>query len=178
MAWRRAAGAIPRADYLAKNRLSRSKPWQQEGISRRTWERRRARGTIGGSFVASPSASLPEFPTRPWLASGAPPEAAHKANAAVLSVLTKPVQLDLFDDYRAASEQGPLPEWNCGVAPPIIRQAITRELRRRGARHEDLADAMGLSRSQVTNVLRGRFGTAQANVTALKRLLGFWSSAA
>jgi hypothetical protein len=39
---RRAAGAIPRADYLARA-LSTSRPWEAEGISRRTWERRRHR---------------------------------------------------------------------------------------------------------------------------------------
>ncbi|KEC75589.1 hypothetical protein RLPCCGM1_c0968 [Rhizobium leguminosarum bv. phaseoli CCGM1] len=36
---RRAAGAAPRADYLA-NSLSQSRPWEAFGISRRTWERR------------------------------------------------------------------------------------------------------------------------------------------
>jgi hypothetical protein len=37
---RRAAGAIPRAQYLAQSK-SRSQPWLAEGISRRTWERQR-----------------------------------------------------------------------------------------------------------------------------------------
>ncbi|MBB4113677.1 hypothetical protein FHT80_003003 [Rhizobium sp. BK226] len=36
---RRAAGALPRADYLA-NALSQARPWEAFGISRRTWERR------------------------------------------------------------------------------------------------------------------------------------------
>jgi hypothetical protein len=36
---RRAKGAKPRTEYEA-NSLSRTKPWQAEGISRRTWERR------------------------------------------------------------------------------------------------------------------------------------------
>ncbi|AJC79241.1 hypothetical protein IE4803_CH02042 [Rhizobium etli bv. phaseoli str. IE4803] len=36
---RRAAGAVPRADYLS-NSLSQSRPWEAFGISRRTWERR------------------------------------------------------------------------------------------------------------------------------------------
>ncbi|PDT03544.1 hypothetical protein CO666_13250 [Rhizobium chutanense] len=36
---RRAAGAIPRADYLA-NSFSTARPWEAFGISRRTWERR------------------------------------------------------------------------------------------------------------------------------------------
>ncbi|EJC79212.1 hypothetical protein Rleg4DRAFT_0803 [Rhizobium leguminosarum bv. trifolii WSM2297] len=36
---RRAAGARPRADYLA-NSFSQARPWEAFGISRRTWERR------------------------------------------------------------------------------------------------------------------------------------------
>jgi hypothetical protein len=38
---RREKGAQPRTEYEA-NSLSRTKPWEAEGISRRTWERRRA----------------------------------------------------------------------------------------------------------------------------------------
>jgi hypothetical protein len=38
---RRWRGKKPRAQWLAENLLSRTKPWQAEGISRRTWERRR-----------------------------------------------------------------------------------------------------------------------------------------
>jgi hypothetical protein len=40
---RRSKGMQRRADYLAANSLSRDKPWVAEGISRRTWERRRRR---------------------------------------------------------------------------------------------------------------------------------------
>jgi hypothetical protein len=39
---RRANGMKPRSEYLS-NALSRSKPWEAEGICRRTWERQRAR---------------------------------------------------------------------------------------------------------------------------------------
>jgi hypothetical protein len=39
---RRKAGKTPRAEYLARS-LSKTKPWEAEGISRRTWERRRAK---------------------------------------------------------------------------------------------------------------------------------------
>jgi hypothetical protein len=37
---RRALGAMPRPAYEA-NALSRAKPWEAQGISRRTWYRRR-----------------------------------------------------------------------------------------------------------------------------------------
>jgi hypothetical protein len=52
-----AAGGVPRAEYLACS-FSRRKPWEAEGISRRTWERRRARG----GAVASPSGCMVTAP--------------------------------------------------------------------------------------------------------------------
>ena len=50
MAARRANGAISKAQYLAQS-ASRKKPWEAEGISRRTWYRRRA-GQDGTSASA------------------------------------------------------------------------------------------------------------------------------
>jgi hypothetical protein len=44
---RRAAGVKSRADYLA-SALTTIKPWMAEGISRRTWERRRRRAPGAG----------------------------------------------------------------------------------------------------------------------------------
>jgi hypothetical protein len=49
---RRAKGAKPRAQYLAEA-LSSIKPWEAEGISRRTWYRRRS-GKMGVAQVRSP----------------------------------------------------------------------------------------------------------------------------
>ena len=40
---RRTKGMMSRAEYREANSLSRTKPWVAEGISRRTWERRRRR---------------------------------------------------------------------------------------------------------------------------------------
>lgn len=48
---RRAAGAKPRAEYEA-SALTHAKPWEAEGISRRTWYRRRARDTGTGPATA------------------------------------------------------------------------------------------------------------------------------
>lgn len=203
---RRAAGAVPRTEYLAQNALSRTKPWEDEGISRRTWERRRARATTAiafdtspsagteagsvdasasaavalGSHVASPSAADAgsHQDVRSHASSATPAEPAQRAMAAVPTLLTKPLQLDLFDDQRLISEPEPLPEWDGGVAPPAIRLAIERELRRRSARHDELAKAIGLSRSQTTNILRGRFGTRPAIANILRQLLDFKSPAA
>jgi hypothetical protein len=40
---RKASGMLSRADYLATHNLSHTRPWEAEGICRRTWERRRAK---------------------------------------------------------------------------------------------------------------------------------------
>ncbi len=53
-------GAIPRSEY-ERNSLSATQPWKAQGISRRTWERRRRatlrpqRNQVGVTFDASPS---------------------------------------------------------------------------------------------------------------------------
>jgi hypothetical protein len=49
---RRLAGATPRAEYQARS-LSRTKPWEQIGICRRTYERRRNKGLLGEVSGAS-----------------------------------------------------------------------------------------------------------------------------
>jgi hypothetical protein len=38
---RRNRNALSRSEWLSSNYLSRTRPWEQEGISRRTWYRRR-----------------------------------------------------------------------------------------------------------------------------------------
>jgi putative DNA primase/helicase len=163
---RRAGGAVPRPEYLAQNALSRTKPWEHEGVSRRTWERRRARATKAPAFDASPSAAVP-----PGTAAATPvgslrdvpgevlaatrPDPMPPAMTAVPLLLSKPIQLDLFYDYRGDFEPEALPDWDGGVPPPAIRLAIDRELRRRGARRGELAKAIGLSQSQMTCITIG-----------------------
>lgn len=49
---RRTRGAISREEYLAES-LSRSRPWEREGVSERTWYRRR------GTSSSHPHRSLP-----------------------------------------------------------------------------------------------------------------------
>ena len=46
---RRAASKLTRAEWLAANNLSRTKPWVAESISRRTWERRRTKLNDAGA---------------------------------------------------------------------------------------------------------------------------------
>jgi hypothetical protein len=57
---RRARNAISREEYLAES-LTRNPPWEQEGITRRTWERRR---------VASQSPPLESLPSEQLATSG------------------------------------------------------------------------------------------------------------
>ena len=90
----------------------------------------------------------------------------------------KHLQLDLFPDLRPNLDEDELTAWTNGAPPRLIRQTLSREMRDRGVRHRDLAEAIGLSRPQLTNVLRGRFGTTPAKVEALKRILEFWTCAA
>jgi hypothetical protein len=49
---RAAAGGLPRAEYLERS-LARQRPWEVEGISRRTWYRRHGTGPFG-CMVAKP----------------------------------------------------------------------------------------------------------------------------
>jgi hypothetical protein len=55
---RRRAGANDRRSYEA-NSLSQLRPWDAEGVSRRTWERRRRKGNVSATLsVASPSGCM------------------------------------------------------------------------------------------------------------------------
>lgn len=49
---RRAAGAKPRSEYEAAT-IERAKPWEAEGISRRTWYRRRTSANVSGTGPAT-----------------------------------------------------------------------------------------------------------------------------
>ena len=47
--------------------------------------------------------------------------------------------------------------WQGGIAPAGI-QALRHEMQRRCLRHADVAERVGVSRSQFENILQGRFG--------------------
>jgi hypothetical protein len=84
---RRARGASPRAEYEA-NSLTRTKPWEAEGMSRRTWYRKR--GT-------SPSAAIP--PLKCGGTNGTSPSAAILSLAADTSVPPERKQ----EDFRGGA---------------------------------------------------------------------------
>jgi hypothetical protein len=177
---RRAAGAIPRGTYLAGS-LSRLRPWEHEGISRRTWERRRNRNTSGISAgVASPSGCMvAEPPPLGGLDGLQQPLRGGEASALLALMQRQARQLGLpLGIPLLQIDETELDGWQQGVAPSTIGRVLLRELRDRELRQRELAEAVALSRPQLTNVLRGRFGTAAATVGALKRVLSAWELAA
>jgi hypothetical protein len=98
------------------------------------------------------------------------------STATNILIQEKRLQLCLFSDLHPDLDEDELAGWACGAPAPSIRRALICQMRNRGVRHRDLAEAIGLSRPQLTNVLRGRFGTAPARVEALKRILEVWVS--
>jgi hypothetical protein len=66
----------------------------------------------------------------------------------------------------------PVPErfgfWSSGIAPVDVRRFLRDEMRDRYVNGTDLAREIKISRPQLVNVLRGRFGTTPRVVEALK----------
>ena len=86
-------------------------------------------------------------------------------------VLPPPTQPDLFEAGSPAIDGADLDGWSRGPAPPSVVRGVRHELRRRGLRQEDLARRIGISRPQLGNGLRGRFGLGPAAVAGLKTFL-------
>ena len=61
-----------------------------------------------------------------------------------------------------------LMSWSSGVAAPEVRRFLRDEVRERQIRGADLARELKVSRPQLVNVLRGRFGTTPRVAYALK----------
>ncbi len=61
-----------------------------------------------------------------------------------------------------------LGSWSSGIAPEKIRHFLRDEMRDRNLSGADLAREIGISRPQLVNVLRGRFGTSPRVAEALK----------
>jgi len=68
---RRAMGKDTRAEYLAANSISRTRPWEAEGISRKTWYKRRKQAANGRGDKSVPhidslnAADTPVTPGKP-----------------------------------------------------------------------------------------------------------------
>jgi putative DNA primase/helicase len=57
--------------------------------------------------------------------------------------------------------------WSRGIMPVELVSAAKAKMRAKGARHEDTALEIGISRQQWTNALNGRFGLSTATATRL-----------
>jgi DNA-binding XRE family transcriptional regulator len=64
-----------------------------------------------------------------------------------------------------------LERWGKGVPSETTRAALRHELQARGLTQDRLARQVGLSRPQLTNLLRGRVGTSPEAAARLKAFL-------
>jgi hypothetical protein len=175
---RREAGAVDRSTYLAGS-LSRQRPWEADGVSRRTWERRRkAQNASATSRDASPPGCMVVEPPL-----GALAERVGRASGVITptQVVSPPpsttapvrplIQLDLFETVESIvsplADAGVL-EWReiGGSAPAVIGAAV-RAMACRGVQHQWMADRAGWSTAQLSNVLCGRFGASPDRAKAL-----------
>jgi len=85
-------------------------------------------------------------------------------------VPVRPRQLDLFG-YTLSVPSSALQNWPRGVAPISIRQAVEAKRRAYGLTQDNLASLIGISRPQLTNGLRGRFGFGTSATSRLKDFL-------
>lgn len=74
-------------------------------------------------------------------------------------------QLDLFGGRSVPDS---FLSWSGGIASPASRRFLRDELRERQIRGSDLARELRISRPQLVNVLKGRYGTTPRVANALK----------
>ena len=105
---RRAAGAAPREKYLAGS-LSQTQPWLKEGVSKRTWYRRRA-AVLGTG--ASPAGTGPSPSPQRVTGTGASPHifsTAEQPTCANGSDVTRPAPARRAGNRRASPHQSEPP---------------------------------------------------------------------
>ncbi len=176
---RRAAGAVDRRIY-EENSLSRLRPWETEGISRRTWERRRnCENTLATPSVASPSGCMVVKPPGGAVVTSqragdtnreskrSPPSSRTAAGLPARCAL----QLDLFEPLGSLGNllsDPTVAQWEaCGGSFPPVLVSVMQNIARRGCPRRDLAVRAAWSRPQLSNVTRGRFGASPARAHAL-----------
>jgi hypothetical protein len=74
--------------------------------------------------------------------------------------------LDLFGGRNLPLRD--LETWFSGIAPPSVRAYLRDEIKSRGLRQSDLALSLGISRAQLVNILRGRYGASPCVARGLK----------
>jgi hypothetical protein len=80
-------------------------------------------------------------------------------------------QRDLFGGDRLAVPASEMLGWRSGPLPQCVRDALRHEARRRGLRQADLASIVNLSRSQLGNLLAGRFGASPEAAARIRDFL-------
>ena len=80
-------------------------------------------------------------------------------------------QRDLFGADNLAVRVSAIFGWREGTAPFEVQKALRHEMRRRNLRHADIADRVGISRSQFENILQGRFGASQGVASRIREFL-------
>ena len=79
--------------------------------------------------------------------------------------------LDMAESEVPTVAAADLDEWRAGLMPRAVARAVLHELERRGVTQDELAAVLGLSRPQLTNGLRRRFGLGDRPAVALKAWL-------
>ena len=92
------------------------------------------------------------------------------AGATVLR-MAAPIQGDLFEPAKPVVPSDPVFAWTGGPLPEPLRTFIPAELRRRGLTKTKAAKLVGISRPQLVNVMRGRFGASAQVATGIRSLI-------
>ena len=95
-----------------------------------------------------------EDPSGSGVVAGGPPV------GLVVVIFPEQRQRDFFGAHSLSVSAAAILGWHGGVAPPEVRRALRHEIRRRGHRHLDVANRIGISRPQFANILQGRFGAS------------------
>src|SRR5262245_15264685 len=94
------------------------------------------------------------------------PPASGRPVGSVMMFLPELPQRSLFGSNALAISVLEILGWQGGIAPASIQQALRHEMQRRCLRHADVAERVGVSRSQFENILQGRFGASQRSPRA------------
>lgn len=82
--------------------------------------------------------------------------------------------INSFNLFPVAGADEALGDYRAGILPPPARAAVRHAMRAQGLTQARLAKRMGVSRPQLVNALRGRFGLSEGPARALVQ----WASAA
>jgi hypothetical protein len=170
-AQRRAAGALPRAQY-ERGSFSRLRPWEAEGISRATYYRRIRRGETGVSpcMVAKPAVGGDVFSVavKPIYLQAESPSLACWVAPQSDKFQRRPLQLDFFGPPITDPEE--VRAWGGEPMPFRLRGQIAFHRRTNGFTQAQLAGLARVSRSHLGKVIRGK---RRAGRTLVSALVGF-----